>query len=507
MKKWIPVVGQTLLSIAILAVGLGGFILMGTPEVPVQEPVRSPPALVVAEPAVAHTEGIAFDVDGVVVPYREIDLTAQISGRVQYKSEACRSGRTVQKGDLLLRIEPDDYELEVRRLTEELAQADAMILELDAEITSSDNQIESSRQQLAIDVRQLKRSEDLMRRSAASDSEVDSARKAELTTRNTLQSQIDQRNLLVQRRLRMESAKALVQANLDKAKLNLTRTEIVSPIDGVVVSESVEQDGYVQAGGPVVVLQDTSRLDVSCKLYMHQMHWLWQSDAADGSAEGYERGYDFPETPATVIYPLGEEDYAWRGVVDRYDGAGVDAQTRMVPCRVHVDDPTSVMKLSDLETIRRAEALVATQSDLDDGSGDDSPSLGAEITAGSLNLQPPTLMTGMFVKIRIHATPPIPLVRLPHRAIQPGNTVWTVEAGKLHKKSIAIANSSQQYVVAYQRSGGLSAGDLIVTSPLATPVEGMPVSTSADAPAGPGRRGPPGGKPKTGGPARGGRPQ
>lgn len=522
MNKWIPALGQTFLSIAILATGVGGFFLMGTPEVPVQEPVPAPPPLVVARPAVAHTEGISFDVDGVVVPYREIDLTAQISGRVEYKSEACRSGRTVQKGDVLLRIEPDDYQLEVRRLTEELVQADAMILELDAEITSSENQIESSRQQLAIDVRQLKRSEDLMRRSAASDTEVDSARRAELTTRNTLQSQIDQRNLLIQRRLRMESAKALVQANLDKAKLNLTRTEIVSPIDGVVVSESVEQDGYVQAGGPVVVLQDTSQLDVSCKLYMHQMHWLWQSDSVDGSANGYQRGYDFPETPATVIYSLGEEDYAWRGVVDRYDGAGVDAQTRMVPCRVHVDDPTSVMKLSEMESARRAEALVTKPSNSnpvsDDATADDAPSLGAEITAESANLQPPTLMTGMFVKVRIHASPPIPLVRLPHQAIQPGNAVWIVESGKLHKKSIAIANSSEHYVVAYQRSGGLRAGDLIVTSPLATPVEGMPVSTSADAVIGAGRRGPPGGKPnaaaaggaagkRPGGATRGGRPQ
>ncbi|WP_182864866.1 efflux RND transporter periplasmic adaptor subunit [Stieleria mannarensis] len=503
MKNWIPALGRTFVSIGILAAGVGGFFLMGTPEVPVQPPRPAPPPLVVAKPALAHTDGIAFDVDGVVVPYREIDLTAQISGKVQYKSDACRSGRTVKKGDLLLRIEPDDYQLEVRRLAEELAQAEAMIRELDAEIIASDNQIESSRQQLAIDVRQLKRNEDLMLRSAASDSEVDSARKAELTTRNTLQSQIDQRNLLTQRRLRMESAKALVQANLDKAELNLARTEIKSPIDGVVVSESVEQDGYVQAGGSIVVLQDTSRLDVSCKLYMQQMHWLWQSGSPAGSDDDYQRGYDFPETPATVIYSLGDEQFAWRAVADRYDGAGVDAQTRMVPCRVHVDDPTAVMKLAELESVGRGDALVAAQENSGSGSGEQQASLGEEIIGRGATQQPPTLMTGMFVKVRIHATPPIPLVRLPHEAIQPGNTVWTVQSGKLHKKSIAVANSTADYVVAYQRSGGLRAGDLIVTSPLATPVEGMAVSTSAD-PSSNKRSGPPGGKPGADGKRRGG---
>lgn len=462
MNNTISAVVRSVVSITILSAGVGGFLWMGTPEVPTQDPRPEPPPLVETQAAIKHTEGISFDVDGVVVPFREIAVAAQVAGKVEFKADACRSGRTVTKGELLLRIEDDDYQLEVRRLKEELAQADAMILELDAELTSSANQIASFEEQLVIDARQLKRSQELMSRSAASDTEVDAARKSELTTRNSLQSLVDQKNLLTQRRIRMESAKALVQANLEKAELDLKRTEVFSPIDGVVVSENVEQDGYIQPGGTMVVLQDTAQLDVTCKLYMRQMHWLWQGVAPDASAEDFKGGYDFPATPATVIYALGDEQYSWDAVVDRYDGAGLDSQTRMVPCRVHVENPTAVKKL-------------------DPGEAADANSQAAEIVAAKRTNQPPTLMTGMFVKVRIHASPPIPLVRLPQAAIQPGNTVWTVEDGKLQRKSIAIANSMPQEVVAYQRSGGLQAGDLVVTSPLATPVEGMAVSTSADA--------------------------
>lgn len=496
MKTWLPALVRTLVSISILAAGVGGFFWMGTPEVPTEVPRPEPPPLVETQPAAIHQGGITFDVDGVVVPYREIEIAAQVSGKVQYKSDTCRSGRTVKKGEVLLRIEPDDYLLEIRRLKEELAQAQAMIAELDAEILSSDNQITSSRQQLAIDTRQLKRSRDLMSRSAASDTEVDNARKAEIVTQNTLQSLIDQKNLFTQRRIRMESASALVQANLEKAQLDLKRTEIISPIDGVVVSEGVEQDGYVQAGGPMILLQDTSQLDVSCKLYMRQMHWLWQSESSEKTAGGFSGGYDFPETPATVVYSLGDEQYAWTGVVDRYDGAGLDNQTRMVPCRVNVADPTEVLTLAEMEASRPSGQLVTVQTTESDSGGasqrtdqvsqDETPSRGAEIVGGndnrpSRNLSPPTLMTGMFVKVRIHATPPIPLVRLPQQAIQPGNTVWTVQDGKLSKKTVSIATSTSDDVVAYQISGGLQAGDLVVTSPLATPVEGMPVRTNADA--------------------------
>ena len=221
MNQSLPTVLRAVVSLAILAAGIGGFILMGTPEVPTEEPRPEPPPLVETHVAAAHTDGITFEVDGVVVPYREIAIAAQVAGKVSFKSDDCRSGRTVRKGEVLLRIEPDDYELEVRRLGEELEQADAMILELDAEIQATENQISTTEQQLEIDTRLLKRSQELMSRSAASDTEVDGARKAELTTRNSLQAQRDQKNLLMQRRIRMESAKALVQANLSRAELDL----------------------------------------------------------------------------------------------------------------------------------------------------------------------------------------------------------------------------------------------------------------------------------------------
>lgn len=435
---------RTLISLLLLGVGIGGFFWMGTPEIPTRPPDAVDPPVVETAAAEVHEDGIRFVVDGVVVPYRQIDIAAQVSGRIEYKSEQCRTGRAVKQGELLVRIEQSDYQLEVKRLSEEVTQADAMIAELDVELETVENQIASAREQLSIDVRQLERNKDLLSRKAASDSEVDSARRTELATRNSLQTLLDQKSLLSRRRLRLESAKALVQANLEKAELALSRTEIRSPLDGVVVSESVEQDGYIQAGSTVISLQDSSSLDVTCKLHMRQMHWLWQgqSETASESVGALTQAYDFPDTPATVMYDLGGTTYRWKGVVDRYDGAGIDNQTRMVPCRVHVDDPLSV---------------AASESN------------------GSAVGNPPTLMTGMFVKVRVESRPPIPLVRLPQEAIQPGNAIWTVDDGKLKRKVVSIANSTPEFVVAYQQEDGLKAGDAVVVSPLATPIEGLAV--------------------------------
>ncbi|MEL6107361.1 MAG: HlyD family efflux transporter periplasmic adaptor subunit [Planctomycetota bacterium] len=470
MSDWRPILIRTVASITLLAVGVGGVLMMSRPEVPKEPPKASAPTRVLTAIANAHDEGIAFDVDGLVVPYRQIDLATQVSGRVKFKSDSCRVGKTVKKGDLLIEIEPDDYLLEVTRLTEELEQASAMIRELTVEVETLDNQISTTREQLAIDQRQLERALDLSRRRAGSSTELDAARRTQLATQSALQSQVDQKRLLVQRESRLESAVQLVKANLDKANLDLQRTKILAPFDGIVVSESVEQDGFVATGNPVVRLQDTSQLDVTCKLHMRQMNWLWQGNSETTSNDD---GYQFPSVPATVIFAIDGVEYAWNARVDRYDGAGLDSLTRMVPCRVHVESPTESRLL---ESIVPPAGTDEVSSDTD-SSGDSATKAAEILAAGARDTNPPALMTGMFVKVRVHARPPLSMMRLPQEAIQPGNAVWVVEDERLIRRKVSIATSTPDHVIVYQRSGGLQAGDQVVVSPLAAPFDGMPVAT------------------------------
>lgn len=485
MSKWLSIFIRTVVSLALLGVGVGGVLMMSRPEVPKEPPKAPEPARVLTATADAHDDGIAFDVDGLVVPYRQIDLATQVGGRVKFKAGSCRVGRTVKKGDLLIEIEPADYELEVTRLTKELDQASAMIRELAVEVETLENQISTAREQLAIDQRQLERALDLSRRRAGSSTELDTARRTTLATQSALQSQIDQKRLLVQRESRLESAVQLVKANLEKAELDLQRTKILAPFDGIVVSESVEQDGFVAMGNPVVRLQDTSQLDVTCKLHMRQMNWLWQGDS---KASANDDGYQFPSVPATVIFGIDGVEYAWNAQVDRYDGAGLDSLTRMVPCRVHVKSPT------ESRVLGIGTSTTAATTEQDGESASDSSTQAAEIiAAGARDTNPPALMTGMFVKVRVHAQPPLSLMRLPQEAIQPGNSVWVVEDDRLIRRKVSIATSTSDHVIVYQRAGGLQAGDQVVVSPLAAPFDGMPVATGPP-PKDAGPRGGPGGR-------------
>lgn len=465
MPRWTESLGRTVLSFAILMGGVAVFLLMTPPEMKPRREEAGKPVQVKTEPATRHTQGIEIDVDGVVVPFRQIELAAEVSGKVAFRSGSCQVGRTVKEGELLLRIEPNDYELEVRRLNEELSQADAMTKELEAEIQSSVNQIGNTEQQLQIEKRQLARSSDLLLRGAASASEVDSARRSELATLTSLQTLVDEKNVLTQRRIRMEAAKSLVQANLEKAELSLERTKIKAPFDAVVVEHNVEKDSYVQPGSIICVLQETTSLDVACKLQMEEMNWLWQG----GEPTGDRQAHDFPKTPATVIFELGGNKFIWDAIVDRYDGAGVDSQTRMISCRVHVPAPTMVRTVSIDEPIPGFRE--GTVSELDGANKD---SLLGDFSPGT-RLGMPTLMTGMFVKVHIHTDPRIELLRIPQEAVQPEEKVWIVDSNVLVQKPVTVAYSRDDYAVVLKEAGGVNVGDSIIVSPIAQPSVGMRV--------------------------------
>ncbi|WP_197528497.1 efflux RND transporter periplasmic adaptor subunit [Aeoliella mucimassa] len=443
---------RTAASIALLAAGVGGCLMMGKVETHRGAEPEAPVPIVEVAVAQEQNDGIPFSVDGVVVPYRQVEIAAEVSGRVEYKADECRGGRTVRQGQLLLRIDSRNYQLEVNRLQQELTQAKGTLEELEVQVENAKTQIELAAEDLKIRQRELKRYAEVNDPGAVSGAEVDTARRNELSARNTLETQRDRLQELESTRTRLESVRDLVQVNLDKAQLDLKRCEIYAPIEGIVVSDEVEQDGYVQQGTPVVVLQDTSQVEVACKLYMSQMNWLWQSsNPADGDAEGVS-AFDFPATPVEVVYDLGATSYVWDGVLQRYEAAGIDEQTRMAPCRVQVKNPLEARLEVDSQAVEDAPRR-------------------------SL----PTLMTGMFVEVRVRATPNTTLVRIPQQGLQPGNKVWVVRDGELVITNVRLAGRDGEGAVIYGAQGGPMPGDQVIVSPMAAPREGQRVEVHKDA--------------------------
>ena len=455
---------RIIIPLLILGAGVSGFVfLMSLKKEPDREKPEQKLPLVETVEVEEHGGELTIELDGSVVPFREIPLSAEVAGRITYKSPHCRAGKFVQKGEVLFRINEKEYQLAVDRLTHEEEQARAAIKELKVQIESAQALVKVATDELALRTRELERVRSLAIQDAASVSDIDIAEQNEQLSRRTLVTQQNQVKLEQSKQERLEFALSLVGTQLAKAKLDLARTEVRAPTSGVIVSDPAEENSYVQPGGPLATLEDNSSVEVTCSLQMDELYWLWQHDAppansldfpaiGTGTEENDEQfiraatlaARGLPNVPATVIYKLGGQRFSWSGKLARYEGAGLDGRTRTVPCRVHVQNPAEV-------------------------------SLRSSAKNSSLALAAQALLRGMYVSLEFHVDPRVDLLKVPESVVRPGDVLWLVRDGKLARQSVNVARVVNGFALIPAASSGLKPGDLVVTSPLATELSGQRV--------------------------------
>lgn len=463
---------RLLLPLVVLAGGVAGMgFLWSLKEAPAIATPEEKPPLVETVEVIRHQEGLDLAIDGLVVPARDVTLATQVAGKVVYKSPLCEAGKYVAAGTVLFKIDAQDYQLEVTRLSKERAQADANLQEVDLELQNTQALIELAQEELALQQRELQRQLQL-RGQAASQSTIDQARRAELAARNAIQTLENQSRLLKSRRATTEIARELVEVRLEQAQLNLERTEVKAPVQGVIVEEMVEEDSFVPVGAALARIEDTARVEVRCSLKMEDLAWLWRQPARAADSPYQPAGfsveppgelngsgapaapspgrsaYQIPRAPVTVIYEIAGRRFAWQGILDRFEGIGLDERTRTVPCRVVVSDPRDVKRL--------------------------------DADGGDAAVGPPALVRGMYVRLRIHAQPDATLVRVPEEAIRPGGKVWVARNQQLTIAPVEVAAVVDGNAIIDAEASHLAAGDRVIVTPLAVAQEGMTVAERSE---------------------------
>ena len=277
------------------AVVLATFLVSLAPEPEHREP---PSRIPFVETAIIDAGSGAIPVRGagIVRPSAEIDLAPQVGGRVVWVAPEFRSGRRVDAGQVLFRIDEADYQYRVREAEAALAARRVALLEAeeDAAIARDEYARFSAR------------------RSNASDTP----------------------SPLTLRQPQLEAARAALQreeARLSQAKLDLSRTGVKSPFDGIVREERVDPGQIVTADQAIGKLFSTDAVEVVVPLSdadVALIPGLW----AEGSKDGPERA------SARVFADFGDVRKSWGGFVDRAE-ASLDRETRTIQVIVQVPDP------------------------------------------------------------------------------------------------------------------------------------------------------------------------
>ena len=263
-SKTSGLVHNVLLPLCLLAVGAGVVVALGTVE-PDQRAGADlslagrmkalPPVNVVTVRSLgASGATLQLEVDGTVVPFREARVAAEVAGRVVFKADDCEAGNFVKKGQLLMKLDATDYELEVQRLSRLQEQEYEAIAEVDQEMINVRRLIEVAEEDVQLQKNEVDRQRSLPE-GFSSRGEVDRARRTLLQAQQQLVSYENQMDLLRKRRGRLEASEQLAATQRRAAEVNLARTEITAPIDGVIVREDADLNTFVSRGSPLVTIE------------------------------------------------------------------------------------------------------------------------------------------------------------------------------------------------------------------------------------------------------------
>jgi RND family efflux transporter MFP subunit len=315
------------LPLLIVGLAVGGFLYLRASK---PETAAKPPeeriwtvATVPAVPEDVEPEIKAF---GQIYAGRQVELRPLVEGRVIETGPAFVEGGVVGAGELLIAIDPFDFENLLNERKAQLEEARAKLAEIEAERAAARRLVERDREQVELRRRDVERREGLAKRGVVSEKALDDAR---LALSEARQSLIERQRNITQAGARIAQQKAVIarlEVQVRQAARDLEQTRLLAPFEGFLTEVSTEIGKRVSRSDRVARLIDAGRLEVRFPLSNENFGRL----LAVGDWRGHKiravwTAGDVVETFAATIDRIEGEVDAAKGGIDlfaRIDGAG-----------------------------------------------------------------------------------------------------------------------------------------------------------------------------------------
>lgn len=287
-KKVLPVL------IIVAAIVVSALLRMSRPDAEQNDPLQLVVTVDAMSVAVVDSY-ITVPSQGTVEPRTRTNLVSEVAGQVVEVSPAFVAGGFFRQGDILVKLEDQDYRAAVRRA--------------EASVASARSLLEQEKGQADVAQREWDR----------------------MTAEE--QSRIRARELYL-RKPQLEEARARLasaEADLEQAMTDLAKTTITAPYDGLVSAKNTDIGQFVTTGASIAETFAVDYAEVRLPVPETKISFL---DLP--SATGYKNDDYAPEVD--LVSRIGDTEYQWTGKLTRTEGV-LDTRTRVLFSVVQIEDP------------------------------------------------------------------------------------------------------------------------------------------------------------------------
>ena len=283
---------KIILPIAVLIIGvLGAYALVKSREVVQPEPTEAPPPLVRVQSVYPTDFQLIVPAQGTVAPRTQTTLISQVAGQIIAVSPAFANGGFFEKGDVLLTIDPRDYEVAV-------AQAQVQVAQAKLRLAREEEEAEIAREE-------WKR--------------LGNGEPTDLVLRKP---QIDEARATI----------AAAEGALMRANLNLQRTQIRAPYPGRVRTKNADVGQYVNPGSPLGQIYAIDYAEVRLPVPDDQLAYL------DLPLSFRNNPHHNPGPDVRFHATFAGREHTYMGRIVRVEGE-IDARSGMIALVGRVDNP------------------------------------------------------------------------------------------------------------------------------------------------------------------------
>jgi len=268
-----------------------------------------PPTVTYANPIEAPITPFV-DENGTTEAAKESEVRARVRGFL--KAIEFQPGQFVKQGDVLYKIERDQYEAAVESSTAAVETAIAAIGVAEASVKNAQAAEFKTDQD-------LEREERLKTQNASSEAQYDAAKAASAAAKAALEAA--HANVKAARSQKLQAEAALRQATID-----LDFTVVRAEIDGKITKSNFKIGNLVEDGSHLATIIDDREIFANFSISDRAALRIMKARSA-GQETSAEAGRKSWEGTPVYLAREGDKGYPFEGTLDNVDQAGIDVET------------------------------------------------------------------------------------------------------------------------------------------------------------------------------------